>query len=71
MTGTETHVDGPWRYERVENAGHWLPLEAPERVNGLLLDFLAECRASAQAGGRYRTGRGPGEGRLPVGTRGA
>jgi pimeloyl-ACP methyl ester carboxylesterase len=47
MTGTEKHVDSDWRYERVENAGHWFPLDAPERVNGLLLDFLAECRAPA------------------------
>ncbi|MEU7281546.1 alpha/beta fold hydrolase [Streptomyces sp. NPDC045431] len=42
MTGTEKYVDGSWRYERVEGAGHWLPLDAPERVNELLLDFLAE-----------------------------
>jgi pimeloyl-ACP methyl ester carboxylesterase len=31
---------GPWRYERIE-AGHWLQLDAPDRVNGLLVDFLA------------------------------
>ncbi|GGT98497.1 alpha/beta fold hydrolase [Streptomyces lateritius] len=42
MTGTAKHVDGTWRNERVENAGHWLPLDRPERVNELLLDFLAE-----------------------------
>ncbi|MFE1577717.1 alpha/beta fold hydrolase [Streptomyces fradiae] len=42
MTGTEKYVDGPWRYERVEGAGHWLQLEAPERVNAALLAFLAE-----------------------------
>lgn len=42
MTGTAKHVDGTWRYERVEDAGHWLTLDAPERVNALLLDFLAE-----------------------------
>lgn len=41
MTGTAKHVDGTWRYERVEDAGHWLPLDRPERVNALLLDFLA------------------------------
>lgn len=29
-----------FRYERVEGAGHWIPLEAPDRVNALLLDFL-------------------------------
>ncbi|MEU9981607.1 alpha/beta fold hydrolase [Streptomyces sp. NPDC050856] len=44
MTGTEKHVDGSWRYERVTDAGHWLQLDTPERVNALLLDFLAEHR---------------------------
>jgi pimeloyl-ACP methyl ester carboxylesterase len=34
------HVTGPWRYERIEGASHWLQLDAPERVNGLLLDHL-------------------------------
>ncbi|MET9373718.1 alpha/beta fold hydrolase [Streptomyces sp. NPDC002992] len=42
MTGTAKHVDGTWRYERVENAGHWLQLDRPEKINALLLDFLAE-----------------------------
>ena len=41
MTGSEAFVaEGRWRYERVEGAGHWMQLEAPERVNELLLDFL-------------------------------
>jgi pimeloyl-ACP methyl ester carboxylesterase len=40
MTGSAAHVSGPWRYERVEKVGHWMQLEAPEVVNGLLLDFL-------------------------------
>jgi pimeloyl-ACP methyl ester carboxylesterase len=31
---------GPWRYERLEGLGHWMQLDAPERVNELLLDFL-------------------------------
>ena len=34
-------VTGPWRYERIEGASHWLQLDAPERVNELLLEFLA------------------------------
>jgi pimeloyl-ACP methyl ester carboxylesterase len=42
MTGSAAYVSGPWRYERVEDAAHWMPLEAPERVNDLLLGFLAE-----------------------------
>ncbi|WP_033340904.1 alpha/beta fold hydrolase [Catenuloplanes japonicus] len=40
MTGSAAHVRGPWRYERVEGAGHWLQLDAPDRVNAALLDFL-------------------------------
>jgi len=41
MTGSAAFVaDGRWRYERVEGAGHWMQLEAPDRVNELLLDFL-------------------------------
>jgi pimeloyl-ACP methyl ester carboxylesterase len=34
------HVTGPWRYERIDGASHWLQLDAPDRVNELLLDFL-------------------------------
>ncbi len=33
-------VTGPWRYERIEGASHWLQLDAAERVNELLLEFL-------------------------------
>jgi pimeloyl-ACP methyl ester carboxylesterase len=41
MTGSAAFVaEGRWRYERVEGAGHWMQLEAPDRVNELLLDFL-------------------------------
>ena len=29
-----------WRYERIEDAGHWIPLDAPERLNELLVSFL-------------------------------
>ncbi len=41
MKGSGEFVRGPWRYERIDGAGHWLPLEEPARVNSLLLDFLA------------------------------
>jgi pimeloyl-ACP methyl ester carboxylesterase len=33
-------VSGPWRYERIEGAGHWMQLDEPEHVTGLLLEFL-------------------------------
>jgi pimeloyl-ACP methyl ester carboxylesterase len=42
MTSSKAHVLGPWRYERLEGPGHWMQLEAPDKVNGLLLDFLRD-----------------------------
>jgi len=42
MTGSAAYVDAPWRYERIDGVGHWMPLQAPESVNALLLDFLAD-----------------------------
>ena len=41
MLGSERYIAGPRRYERVEGAGHWMQLEAPEEVNRLLIDFLS------------------------------
>jgi pimeloyl-ACP methyl ester carboxylesterase len=41
VQGSAQHVTGPWRYERIEDASHWLQLDAPDRVNELLLDFLS------------------------------
>jgi len=40
MTRSAAHVDGSWRYERLEGPGHWMQLEDPTAVNRLLLDFL-------------------------------
>lgn len=40
MTGSQRLVAGPWRYERIEGAGHWVPVEAPDVLNRLLVDFL-------------------------------
>lgn len=33
-------VTGSWRFERFDDAGHWVPLDQPDRLNQLLLDFL-------------------------------
>ncbi|WP_091447258.1 alpha/beta fold hydrolase [Actinokineospora iranica] len=33
-------VTGPYRFEMVEDASHWLPEETPDLVTGLLLDHL-------------------------------
>lgn len=40
MVASATQCAGEFRYERVEGAGHWMQLEAPDEVNRLLLDFL-------------------------------
>jgi pimeloyl-ACP methyl ester carboxylesterase len=41
MLRSADHVTGPWRYERIEGASHWVMLDAPQQVNELLLEFLA------------------------------
>jgi pimeloyl-ACP methyl ester carboxylesterase len=40
MTGSQEHVQGSWRYERLTGPGHWMQLEAPDVVSRLLIDFL-------------------------------
>jgi pimeloyl-ACP methyl ester carboxylesterase len=40
MTDSAENMAGPWRYERLDGPGHWMQLEAPDRINELLLDFL-------------------------------
>ena len=40
MVDSNQYVSGPFRYERVDGANHWLQLTAPDRINALLLDFL-------------------------------
>lgn len=40
MTGSAAHVTGGFRYQRLEEVGHWMQLEAPDWVNDLLVDFL-------------------------------
>jgi pimeloyl-ACP methyl ester carboxylesterase len=33
-------VDGPWRYAEIAGASHWIPLDAPDELSALLLDWL-------------------------------
>jgi pimeloyl-ACP methyl ester carboxylesterase len=40
MVNSAQFCKAGWRYERIDGVGHWLPLEAPERLNTLLLDYL-------------------------------
>jgi pimeloyl-ACP methyl ester carboxylesterase len=40
MKMSERFVMGPWRYEQIEGASHWIPLDAPDRLNQLLIEWL-------------------------------
>jgi pimeloyl-ACP methyl ester carboxylesterase len=40
MASSAAHCAGGFRDERIDGSGHWMMLEAPDRVNRLLLDFL-------------------------------
>ncbi len=40
MKDSGQYVDGEWRYERIDGVGHWMQLEAPDRLNPILLDWL-------------------------------
>jgi pimeloyl-ACP methyl ester carboxylesterase len=33
-------VSGPWRHEVIANSSHWISIDAPDRLNELLLDWL-------------------------------
>ena len=41
MRNSQHFCDAGWRFVRVDGANHWLQLDAPERVNSLLLEQLA------------------------------
>jgi pimeloyl-ACP methyl ester carboxylesterase len=41
MKASAGFVQGPWRYEEIPGASHWVPLDAPDRLNDLLLDWLS------------------------------
>ena len=40
MKQSDWNITGPWRYERINGAGHWLMLEKPKEINKLLLNFM-------------------------------
>ncbi|MEV6293798.1 hypothetical protein AB0M41_25945 [Streptomyces sp. NPDC051896] len=50
MAGSAEEAHGEWRYERIDGAGHWLPLEVPDTVTRLLLDFLSQTAGAERAG---------------------
>ncbi len=43
MTGSARYLDGPWRYERIENVDHWVPVHAADRLAELLRSFAKDA----------------------------
>jgi pimeloyl-ACP methyl ester carboxylesterase len=42
MKTSGERIKGPFKYERISNASHWLMLDQPEALNKLLLSFLVK-----------------------------
>ncbi len=42
MKQSELYVEASWRYEQFDNASHWIQLDAPERLNRLLSEYLGQ-----------------------------
>jgi pimeloyl-ACP methyl ester carboxylesterase len=40
MINTEHYVHAEWQYQRIDDASHWLQLDAPEKLNPILLEYL-------------------------------
>jgi pimeloyl-ACP methyl ester carboxylesterase len=40
MEASASFVQGQWRYERIAGASHWIPLDAADRLNELLAEWL-------------------------------
>ena len=40
MIGSAEYVDAQWRYERLEGVSHWVPVDEPDKLSDMLLDFF-------------------------------
>jgi pimeloyl-ACP methyl ester carboxylesterase len=40
MKVSDRFVKGPWRYEQIDGASHWIPLDASDQLNQLLFEWL-------------------------------
>jgi pimeloyl-ACP methyl ester carboxylesterase len=41
LRDTGQYLKGPWRYELVPDASHWVMLDHPKQVTELILEWLA------------------------------
>ena len=52
MKQSNRYVKAPWRYERIDNSSHWIQLDVPERLNTLLIEYLAQPSWPGTGGGK-------------------
>ena len=45
---TANYVSGPYRYEHLDDASHWIPEQLPDTVVRVLLEHLTTVPASAR-----------------------
>jgi pimeloyl-ACP methyl ester carboxylesterase len=57
MARSGRRMAAPWAYERIDGAGHWVPLEQPERVASLAIDWFNRYRGRALPGSCSRPDR--------------
>ncbi|WP_411818188.1 alpha/beta fold hydrolase [Hyphococcus sp. DH-69] len=38
MINSAKYVDAPWRYEKIENASHWIPYDAPDALAKIMVE---------------------------------
>lgn len=49
MTASRNFVEAPWTYTRLDGAGHWLQIDAPEALAALLTRHWGKCEAAPGA----------------------
>ncbi|MEL0168985.1 MAG: alpha/beta fold hydrolase [Pseudomonadaceae bacterium] len=42
MVNSQRYVNSTWQYQRIDQCGHWIPLEQPDRLANLALDWFSQ-----------------------------
>ena len=42
MKTSALYMDASWKYERIENASHWLQLDVPEHLSRILIEYFCQ-----------------------------
>ena len=44
MINSAAYVDAVWQYERIENVSHWIPVDAPEVLSEIIIDYFKKSQ---------------------------